>query len=195
MHTHFTLVHLLLCEHSQRWNVRYEISHQNSLHQGTKKVASTTWMKEEPPSKHASVKAQQDRSSMALTSTSSGHFCHGRVSKNHMMAGLDPGQLLPVGLCKLCTNGKSHRIPLNHSGRKRAGQTLKLVNRLVKHSNSWTVMAVGRGEYFVTRIHWWLHTLCVDLYPATQEWSALAFSRVESWSGEDNRKTGKDSSI
>ena len=73
---------------------------------------------------------------------------------------LNLGQV--TGFCESCVEGKSHRLPFQHSSGKRADHPLELIHGDV--SGKIGTESLGGGEYFVTFIddhtgHVWVYIL------------------------------------
>ena len=84
------------------------------------------------------------------------------LTRNKMVSGIDLGWKQDTGFCESCVEGKSHRLPFQHSSGKRADHPLELIHGDV--SGKIGTQSLGGGEYFVTFIddhtgHVWVYIL------------------------------------
>jgi hypothetical protein len=115
------------------------------------------------------------------------------LTRNKMVSGMDLEWKQETGFCESCVEGKSHRLPFQHSSGKRADHPLELIHSDV--CGKIGTQSLGGGEYFVTFIddhtrHVWVYILKHkhEVFRRFQEWKA----QVEKSSGRQIKALRSD---
>ena len=70
------------------------------------------------------------------------------LTRNNMVSGMDHEWKHESSFCESCVEGKSHRLPFQHSTGKRTDHPLELIHSDV--CGKIGTRSLGGGEYFVT---------------------------------------------